>query len=111
MKLVGRVPRITVEEEGMVRLDHPPYDIVVVGTEDGFFALEDTCNHGSASLSEGWLEDRCLVCPQHQYAFDLATGALVRPSGLCADQRTFVTRVEGDQIAVYDVFQLVIVGS
>lgn len=110
MKLVGRISRVIVEEEGLVRLDYPPYDVVVVWTKDGVFALEDTCNHGSASLSEGWLEDRCLVCPQHEYAFDLATGALVRPSGLCADQRTFVARVEGDEIAVYDPFQLRIVG-
>ncbi len=108
MKLVGRIPKAALEEEAIVRLDYPPYDVVVVRTEAGIFALEDACNHSSASLSEGWVEDRCLVCPVHEYAFDLASGVLVRPKGMCADQRTFVARIEGDEIVIYDPFKLVL---
>lgn len=108
MKLVGTIEKRRLEEEGIVRLDYPPFDVAVVWTEAGTYALEDACNHASASLSEGWVEDQCLICPVHQYAFDLETGALMRPKGLCADQRTFVVRDEGDTIGVYDPFQLVI---
>lgn len=91
-----------------MRVDYPPYDVVVVRTEHGHFALEDGCNHSGASLSEGWVEDGCLICPVHEYAFSLATGELVRPRGACDAQRTFVIREEGDELAVYDPFQLVI---
>jgi len=110
LKLVGRIAKSLLDEESIVRVEYPPYDVVVVRTALGIHALEDACNHGSASLAEGWVEEDCLVCPVHQYAFLLQTGALVRPKGLCADQRTFVTRIEGEEIAIYDPFQLTILG-
>jgi nitrite reductase/ring-hydroxylating ferredoxin subunit len=110
LKLVGRIAKALLEEETIVRVEYPPYDVVVVRSEHGIHALEDTCNHASASLSEGWVEDDCLVCPVHEYAFHLKTGALVRPKGLCADQRTFVLRDEGDEVAIYDPFKLTLVG-
>lgn len=110
MKLVGYIEKRALEEARIVKLDYPPFDVAVVLTDTGTYAIEDACNHASASLSEGWVEDECLICPVHQYAFDLATGALVRPKGLCADQRKFVVREEGEKIGVYDPFSLVIVG-
>jgi nitrite reductase/ring-hydroxylating ferredoxin subunit len=38
----------------------------------------------------------------HGYVFELGTGKLVEPRGLCGDQRTFVARREGDEVAVWD---------
>lgn len=108
MKLVARIARSALEQEPILRVPYPPHDVVVVLTEAGVFALEDSCNHAGASLAEGWVERHCLVCPVHEYAFDLATGELVRPKGLCADQRTFVVREEGSELAIYDPFQLVL---
>jgi 3-phenylpropionate/trans-cinnamate dioxygenase ferredoxin subunit len=110
VKLVGSVPLRLFEESDLVKVSYPPYDVVVVRTERGFRALEDACNHAGASLAEGWVEDGCLLCPVPPYAFDLDTGALVRPKGLCDAQRTFVARVEGDDVVVYDPFKLVLVG-
>jgi len=43
------------------------------------FAIDDTCTHDEASLSEGTLiheEGRCVVeCPWHGAHFDICTGA------------------------------------
>ena len=44
----------------------------------------------------------------HAYACDLKTGHLDRPKGLCGDQRTYRAAIEGDEVAVYDTFSLVI---
>jgi len=41
--------------------------------------------------------------------FELTTGKLVAPLGLCDNQRAFVTRVEGDDVVVYDPVNIVIV--
>jgi hypothetical protein len=43
----------------------------------------------------------------HGYVFELRTGRLVEPRGLCSDQRTFVTRIEpggasGEEVSVWD---------
>ncbi len=108
MKLVARVPLSELKEKTLVRVPHPPFDVLVAWVDGEVFAIEDACNHAGASLAEGWLEGRCIVCPMHGYVFELGTGKLVRPKGLCNDQRTYEARIEGDDVVVYDTFSLVI---
>ncbi|MFO0556080.1 MAG: Rieske 2Fe-2S domain-containing protein [Polyangiaceae bacterium] len=110
MKVVGRIPEKSLAVGALARLSVPPYDVVIARTEHGVFALDNACNHAGASMADGWIQGACLICPVHQYAFELATGALVRPKGLCAPQRTFTVRREGDDLVVYDPFQLKLVG-
>lgn len=109
MKLVAKVALAEVKEKGLVRIPHPPYDVVVAWADGAVFALEDACNHAGASLAEGWTEEKCIVCPMHGYVFSLESGKLLRPRGLCQDQRTYRVVVEGDEVAVYDDFVLAIV--
>lgn len=40
------------------------------------YVLDDTCPHAGASMSGGWIEDGCAVCPRHLWRFDLADGKL-----------------------------------
>lgn len=40
------------------------------------FVLDDTCPHAGASMSGGWVEQGCAVCPRHAWRFDLETGNL-----------------------------------
>ena len=105
-KEVGRVPLEEVKAQGMVRLDHPPFDVLVAWQDGEVFAMEDACNHAGASLAEGWLEGDCVVCPMHAYCFELRTGRLLRPKGLCGDQRMFDAVVEGPEVVIYDSFSL-----
>ena len=107
-KLVGRVPLAEVQGKGLVRLELPPFDILVAWVEGQIFAIEDACNHAGASLAEGWLEEKCIVCPMHGYVFDLASGKLLRPKGLCGDQRKYRAVVEGDEVVVHDDFSLLV---
>ena len=70
-------------------------------------AIEDACNHSGASLSEGYrTRGDCVACPLHGYVFELRTGKLVAPRGLCDDQRRFVAEIEGDEIVVWDPFEI-----
>jgi nitrite reductase/ring-hydroxylating ferredoxin subunit len=113
LKLVGRVARAELQEKGLVRLTYPPFDVLVTWSAGEAVAIEDACNHAGASLAEGWLEDddRCIACPVHGYVFELRTGKLLRPKGLCADQRTYVTRLEGDDVLVFDDFKVTLLGA
>ncbi len=97
-----------VKAGGSVRVPYPPFDILVAWVDGVAFAIEDACNHAGASLAEGWLEASCVVCPMHGYVFDLKSGKLLRPKGLCGDQRTYRARVEGDEVVVYDDFVLTV---
>ena len=73
--------------------------IAVYRLEDGWFATDDACTHGEASLADGLVEGDRIVCPFHLGAFDIRTGAPVAPPchvGL----RTYAVEVEGDSIVV-----------
>lgn len=111
MKLVGRIKRSQIEGGELLRVKYPPYDVLIALVDGAPYAIEDACNHAGASLAEGWRDvhsPNCVGCPMHGYLFDLKTGALVSPKGLCDAQRPFVTRIEGDEIAIYDPVQLTI---
>ena len=107
-RVVGRVKLEDVKAKGTLRVEYPPFDVLVAWIDGQVFAIEDACNHAGASLAEGWLEEKCVVCPMHGYVFDLANGKLLRPKGLCSDQRTYRTSIEGDDIVIHDDFQLVV---
>ena len=76
----------------------PP--IAVFHTEEGeVFAIDDTCTHQDASLSEGWLEGCQVECPLHASKFDLRTGQV---DALPAKKpvRTHAVVIEDDHIFV-----------
>jgi nitrite reductase/ring-hydroxylating ferredoxin subunit len=86
----------------MVRLVWPPFHVLLALVDGAPCAIEDACNHAGASLSEGEREGACVACPMHGYVFELSTGRLLLPRGLCGDQRRFVARLDGDDIVVWD---------
>lgn len=50
-------------------------DIALIRDEDGtYYALDDTCSHEVASLSDGWVEEGAIECPMHASQFNLKTG-------------------------------------
>ena len=102
MTLVGRVPRSHLDGGQVVRLGYPPFDVLVALVDGEPRAMEDACNHAGASLSEGERLGDCVACPMHGYVFEIATGRLLRPTGLCDDQRVFEARFDGDDVVVWD---------
>lgn len=95
----------------MVVLDYPPSNVLVARVGYRYCAIEDACNHSGASLADGERAGDRVVCPLHAYVFELASGTLVQPEGLCEDQRPFVCEVEGDEVVVYDPANVVILGG
>ena len=49
-------------------------DIAVFFDDEKYFALDDRCSHGNASLADGWIEDGQVECPLHSGKFCLRTG-------------------------------------
>jgi 3-phenylpropionate/trans-cinnamate dioxygenase ferredoxin component len=67
----------------------------------GFFALGDTCSHAEASLSEGYIEDDSVECPEHGAQFDITTGE-TRSLPATKPVPTYRVIVEGDEVFVED---------
>lgn len=65
-------------------------------------ALDDLCLHAGCLLSEGWIDARkaAVVCPCHEYTFELASGRNVTVPRLCEDQPVRPLRVEGGRIYI-----------
>jgi 3-phenylpropionate/trans-cinnamate dioxygenase ferredoxin subunit len=65
-------------------------------------AMDDSCNHAGCLLSGGWLDEKkcAVVCPCHEYKFELETGRNVTFPVLCDDQKAFEVRVEGGRVMI-----------
>lgn len=56
--------------------NRPPIAIYNLGGE--YFATDDTCTHGEASLADGDIDGDEIVCPFHLGAFDIRSGTATR---------------------------------
>lgn len=72
--------------------------VAVFNTGEGYSAIDDFCPHMGASLAGGPLEDGCVVCPWHAWAFQLSDGAWLDNPKIKVD--CFEVRVVDDQIQV-----------
>ncbi|MGW7516170.1 bifunctional 3-phenylpropionate/cinnamic acid dioxygenase ferredoxin subunit [Streptomyces sp. NPDC054796] len=87
------------EGESIRVATQPP--IAVFHSEGRLYAIDDTCTHQDASLSEGWLEGCLIECPLHEASFDLRTGT---PTCLPARKavRTHPVTVENGTVYVHE---------
>jgi len=75
--------------------NRPP--IALFRLEDGYFATDDTCTHAAGSLSEGFIEGDCVVCPVHPGEFDIRTGR-AQCFPVEKDLAVYSLRIADDQI-------------
>ena len=66
---------------------------------DEVFAVEDTCTHSEASLSEGEVSGTKIECWLHGAEFDLRTGEALTPPATSA-LKTFKVEVNGNKVVV-----------
>jgi 3-phenylpropionate/trans-cinnamate dioxygenase ferredoxin subunit len=73
--------------------------VCLVKIKDEVFAVEDTCSHADASLSEGELNGYRIECWLHGAEFDLRTGEAVVPPAVAPIKRFIVER-NSDQLLI-----------
>ena len=76
--------------------------VLVAESRGALHALDDQCNHAGCLLSTGWVDARraAVICPCHEFAFDLATGKNVTIPRLCDDQPAFPLKIEAGRVFV-----------
>jgi nitrite reductase/ring-hydroxylating ferredoxin subunit len=50
-------------------------ELALVNLDGAFFAIDNECPHKGAPLGAGLVENGCLYCPLHGWAFEVETGA------------------------------------
>lgn len=75
----------------------PPIALYNLGGD--YFATDDTCTHGEASLAEGDIEGDEVFCPFHMGAFNIRTGEASVPPCVKA-LNTYPVRIVDDTVCI-----------
>lgn len=82
-----------------MRIEKDGKSICVAKIGDEVFAIDDTCSHSDASLSEGDITDFKIECWLHGAEFDLRTGqALTLPAVQALE--TYAVKIDGNSVTV-----------
>ena len=82
-----------------IKIEKDGRAICVARVGDEVFAVDDTCSHSDASLSEGDISDFKIECWLHGAEFDLRTGEALTPPAV-APLKTYSVTVDGDSVTV-----------
>lgn len=75
------------------------HQIALFCIEGDYYAIEDTCSHAEASLSEGYLDGYEIECPLHGARFDVRNGdALSMPA--FQGVKTYPVTKNGDTVYI-----------
>jgi nitrite reductase (NADH) small subunit len=92
---VGSLAEVTKRRRFVV--DHDGADILVFAHDGAVYAFANMCIHRDRELLKGTVFNGKLVCPGHQWAFDLATGhEAVKDEW----QPTFAVEIRDDRVLV-----------
>ena len=96
--LAGKVSDITSGKMIMVSTDGK--DILVTNVDGNYYAMDDTCTHAGASLSEGSLDGSTVTCLWHGSTWDCKTGKMIAFGVQLNDLPSYKVTVESDEIFV-----------
>ncbi len=92
---VGEIP------EGQGRVFEVDGQMVAVFLDGGhYFAINDSCPHQGAPLSEGIVYDKSVTCTWHGWRFSLEDGRWLDSPRSKTRVACYHVRVEGDEIQV-----------
>ncbi len=98
--LVGKTSDIPSGKMIMVSTDGK--DILVTNVDGNYYAMDDTCTHAGASLSEGSLDGSTVTCPWHGSTWDCKTGKMIAFGVQLKDLSSYKVMVESDNVFVED---------
>ncbi len=84
----------------MIKISIDGKEIMVSNIDGNFYAVDDSCTHSGASLSEGSLEGCIITCGWHKAEFDCKSGKLVKFPAKIRDLASYNVTVESDNVFV-----------
>jgi nitrite reductase/ring-hydroxylating ferredoxin subunit len=85
--------------QNMPRLFHPKgLGMIMLRRGEDVYALSNRCPHMGCALASGTLEGDLIICPCHDWAFDVRTGELAMSKEI--KLRMFQTRKEDGKLFV-----------
>ena len=84
----------------MLKVSSNGKEILVANVDGKYFAMDDTCTHKGASLSEGTLEGSTVTCSWHGSTWDCKTGKLMDFATKLKDLASYKVAVESDSVFI-----------
>ena len=84
----------------MIKVSVDGKEIMVANIDGNYCAMDDSCTHSGASLSEGKLDGGTVICGWHKAEFDCKTGKLVKFPAKIRDVTSYNVSVESDNVFV-----------
>ncbi|WP_393971390.1 Rieske (2Fe-2S) protein [Oxyplasma meridianum] len=78
-------------------------EILIIKSKENYFATSLYCTHEDYDLSEGFMDEGKLICPNHFATFDPKDGSVVSPpegSGDISPLKSYKTKVENGEVLV-----------
>ena len=97
--IVTLCPSSEIPENTVKRFEVGNSVIAVYNVGGTFYATDNECTHGAASLADGILEDDVIECALHFGAFNVKTGEAVQPPCF-TPLRTYKVAVRDGQVCV-----------
>jgi 3-phenylpropionate/trans-cinnamate dioxygenase ferredoxin component len=94
--IVGKISDIPAGKMQKVTADGK--EILVVNVDGNFYAMDDTCTHAGASLSEGTLEGAIITCGWHGAKFDCKAAKLHAFPAKIKDLNSYKVVVESENV-------------
>lgn len=86
----GKLQKVTVDGK----------DVLVANIDGNYYAINDTCTHAGASLSEGSLDGTVVTCGWHGAKFDCKTGKLSAFPAKIKDLNSYKVVIESENIFI-----------
>jgi len=87
---IGKIQKSTVDGK----------DILITNIDGTYYAINDTCTHAGASLSEGSLDGAIITCGWHGAKFDCKTGKLSAFPAKIKDLNSYKVILESGNVFV-----------
>ena len=84
----------------MIKISVDGKDVMIANIDGDFCAMDDSCTHSGASLSEGTLDGCIVTCGWHNAEFDCKTGKLVKFPAKINNLASYNVTVESDNVFV-----------
>jgi nitrite reductase/ring-hydroxylating ferredoxin subunit len=97
--LVSVCPASEIPENSVKRFEVGSNVLAVYNIGGNFYATDNECTHGAASLADGILEGEVIECTLHFGAFNVKTGEAVQ-APCFVPLRTYKVEVKDGQVVV-----------
>ena len=94
--IVGKAADIS--PGNMIKASIDGKEILVTNIDDKYYAVDDSCTHSGASLSEGKINGCIITCGWHTAEFNCKTGELLKFPAKIKNLTSYNVTVESDNI-------------